>query len=178
MSLLYGYDIEDSKEETKNAIAKLTQDVEFNSASTVKTLTKTIKFSKYNFHETVKVFNSGTLLLGIVTASVPTEEHYGLVYYDIFSPDGLIHVGDIRTQRGNYFNILNKNSNDERLTLRSVYTIPKPCSIKAKLAVGSMRGSDTKGAGSSKGGGAPSTAVNLNITLYYMKVEDSDYGTT
>ena len=177
MSLLYGYDIEDSKEETKNAITKLTQDVELNSVSTVKTLTKTIKFVSYNSYETVKVFDSGTLLLGIVTASVPTEEHYGLVYYDIFSPDGLIHVGDIRTQRGNYFNILNKNSNDERLTLRSVYTIPKPCSIKAKLAVGSMRGLDLNGDGSSRRLRAPPIIVNLNITLYYMEVKDSDYGT-
>ena len=119
MSLLYGYDDENN--------------------GNIKTYTTSVVFTKYNKRKFIKVFNTGIVLLGIITASAKTDT--GIVYYDFRSPDGSVQLAEIQN--------LNKYS------AHNVYTVPKACSI-TKLSARS--GSNTE----------PPSPVKLK-TIQYIK---------
>ena len=133
----------------------------------LKTMTKKITFKNYNVKNTVKVFNTGIILMGITTTTASTDvsvRHMGLVYYDIYNPSVTNKISDIRTSGGNHFTILNNDNNDTALCLKSVYNVPIPCSITVRLGIGSQRGGKPKKY-------TPTNSVTLNITLYYVNIK-------
>ena len=131
----------------------------------LKTLTKKITFKNFNVKNTVKVFDSGIILMGITTTTASSDvsvRHTGLVYYDIYNPTTTKKISDIRTSDGNHFTILNNSNKDTVNLLKSVYNVPIPCSITVRLGIGSQRVGRPKY--------TPANSVTLNITLYYVDI--------
>lgn len=91
MSLLYGYDVEDSDEELV-VYNKLCE-------TPIKTLNTSIEFKHFNKLRTVVVLDSSIVLLGIET----TSTHSGMVYYDIYNSGRTIPTEKIQAHDGDYF---------------------------------------------------------------------------
>ena len=152
--------------------------IKSNEENTVKRFNTTITFSKFGDRETVKVFNSGVILLGIVTVSTKrvSPVHSGLVYYKFYNASGTKKLEDIRSYDGNYFQILNKDKDDMCTTLKMIYTIPKECSIMAELSQ-HARGPGGEGAGRGKAAqtGNRPTVVSLDVTVIYTEFPSINY---
>ena len=155
-----------------------------NEENTVKRFNHTtITFSKFGDRETVKVFNSGVILLGIVTVSAKriSPVHSGLVYYKFYNASGTKKLEDIRSHDGNYFQILNKDMNDNTcISLKTPYIIPKDCSIMAEIAQHTRGLGGLGGEQSGRGKAAPTgssrpTVVSLNVTVIYTEFPSINY---
>ena len=152
MSLIYGYD--------NNKACSC-------SGSNIKTFKTSITFTKYNNRNIVKVFNTGIILMGVVTTSGRVSPaHAGQVYYIFCSVDGKTLVRKIYSYNGNYFNILNKDTDDKVINVRDIYTVPNVCSITAELATYSRAGRVAK---------EPPGPVKLNISLFYTEFPAFNY---
>ena len=134
MSLIYGYD--------NNKACSC-------SGSNIKTFKTSITFTKYNNRNIVKVFDTGIILMRVVTTSGRVSPaHAGQVYYIFCSVDGKTLVRKIYSYNGNYFNILNKDTDDKVINVRDIYTVPNA---------------------------EPPGPVKLNITLFYMEFPAFNY---
>ena len=153
--------------------------IKSNEENTVKRLTTTITFSKFGDRETVKVFNSGVILLGIVTVSAKRTSpiHSGLIYYKLYNASGTKTLEEIRSYDGNYFDILNKDKDDKITTLKMMYTIPKECSIMAELSqyARGLGGGEGAGRGKAAQTGNRPTVVSLNVTVIYTEFPSINY---
>ena len=153
MSLIYGYD--------NNKACSC-------SGSNIKTFKTSITFTKYNNRNIVKVFDTGIILMRVVTTSGRVSPaHAGQVYYKFCSVDGKTLVRKIYSYNGNYFNILNKDTDDKVINVRDIYTVPNVCSITVELATHSRAGRAANA--------EPPGPVKLNITLFYMEFPAFNY---
>ena len=129
--------------------------------------------------EKLKVFNSGVILLGIVTVSAKriSPVHSGLIYYKFYNASGTKKLEDIRSDDGNYFHILNKNKDDKVTTLKMIYTIPKECSIMAEISqhARGIGGSGGEQPGHGKAAHNRPTVVSLNVTVIYTEFPSINY---
>ena len=149
MSLLYGYDVEDSDDE---------ESVVYNRScdSPVKPLNTSIEFKHFNKLRTVVVLNSSIVLLGIET----TSTHSGIVYYDIYNSGRTIPTEKIQAHDEDYFEIKNKNALLNPITpLRKVYAPVGPSSITVRMGnTNSDRISPLK------------NTLVVNVILHYIEI--------
>lgn len=157
MSLLYGYD-------------NVAVSTEHSDGGTVKTFTTSVVFTKYGNRRFVKVFDTGILLMGIVTVSArrTSPVHSGMVYYSFCSPYGTTKIRKIYSYNGNYFAILNKDDDDKVLNVRNLYTVPNACSVMVELGQHSRAAKAT----------GPPGPVKLNITLHYTEFPSVNYNSS